>query len=291
MKYGIYFAYWEQGWISDYQKYIKKVSDLGFDVLEVGALGIVNMSDEKLRLLDKEAKYYNIRLTAGVGLPSEYDVSSNNENVRKNGIAFMKKLFYKLDQANIRSIGGTIYSYWPVDYTKPVKKFEVRKNSIKSMKVLADEAAKYNITLLVESLNRFEQFLINDTKEAVDFVKEIDKKNVKVMLDTFHMNIEEDNIPEAIRFASEYLGHLHIGEANRKVPGKGSLPWKKIAEALVDIKYDKDVVMEPFVKTGGVVGNDIKVWRDLSYNADERQLDRDAKESLGYIKSLFEQYS
>lgn len=288
MKFGIYFAYWEQDWKSDYQKYIKKVADLGFDVLEVGALGIVNMSDEEIEMLCKEAKYYNIRLTAGIGLPSEYDVSSNNENIRRNGITFMKKLFYKLDQANIRTIGGTIYSYWPVDYSKTIKKYEARNNSIKSMKELADEAAKYNISLLVESLNRFEQFLINDAQEAVDFVKEIDKNNVKVMLDTFHMNIEEDNIPEAIRFTGEYLGHLHIGEGNRKVPGKGSLPWDKIAEALVDIKYDKDIVMEPFVKTGGIVGEDIKVWRDLSNHADETQLDKDAQESLEYIKSLFD---
>ena len=287
MKFGVYFAYWEQDWDTDYLKYVKKVSDLGFDALEVGAAGIVNMSDDKLFTLKSEAEKYNITLTAGIGLPKEYDVSSLEDNIRQNGIAFMKKILDALHKAGIQKIGGTIYSYWPVDYTKPINKPEARKQSIKSMKELADYAAQYDITLLIETLNRFEQFLVNDVKEAVELVKEIDKDNVKVMLDSFHMNIEEDLIGDAIRYAGNNLGHFHIGEGNRKVPGKGHLPWSEMGQALRDINYDGCIVMEPFVRPGGIVGSDIKVWRDLSENADERKLDADIKESLHFVKREF----
>lgn len=287
MKFGTYFAYWEKDWDTDYIKYVKKVADLGFDVLEVGAAGIVNMSDEQLFALKSEAEKFNITLTAGIGLPKEYDVSSLDEDVRQNGIAFMKRILDALYKAGIHAIGGTIYSYWPADYTSPINKPEVRKQSIKSMKELADYAAQYNITLLVETLNRFEQFLINDAKEAVAFVKDINKENVKVMLDSFHMNIEEDYIGDAIRYTGEYLGHFHIGECNRKVPGKGHMPWAEIGQALRDINYNGCVVMEPFVRTGGIVGSDIRVWRDLSENADDAKLDADIKESLEFIKNEF----
>lgn len=289
MKYGVYFAYWENEWETDFVPYIEKVKLLGFDILEVAALGLVHLSDDELAHLKETAKAANIQLTAGIGIPKEFDVSSEDQLIRKNGISFMKKVLDQCHKAGIDRIGGTVYSYWPVDYSKPINKPEVRKNSIESLRELANYAAPLNITLLAETLNRFEQFLLNDTLEAIDYVKEVGKPNVKVMLDTFHMNIEEDSIPDAIRLAGNYLGHLHIGEGNRKVPGKGSLDWTGIGQALQDINYSDSVVMEPFVKMGGQVGQDIKVWRDLSSNASGDQLDEELANSLKFVKGHFEE--
>ena len=116
------------------------------------------------------------------------------------------------------------------------------------------------------------------------FVEEVGKPNVKVMLDTFHMNIEEDSFGAAIRTAGRHLGHFHIGENNRRVPGKGVIPWKEIAEALRDIGYQGSIVMEPFVRSGGTIGNDIKVWRDLSNGATEAELDEDARAALTFCR-------
>ncbi|MDQ0271015.1 D-psicose 3-epimerase [Cytobacillus purgationiresistens] len=287
MKYGVYFAYWEDSWEADFERYILKVKNLGFDILEVAALGLVNQSDQQLENLKNLAEEHNIILTAGIGIPKKFDVSSSDHATREAGIQFMKHVLDALNKTGIRHIGGTIYSYWPVDFSVAIDKENARKHSINSIRTLADYAAQYGITLLIETLNRFEQFLLNDAKEAVDYVEEVNKDNVKVMLDTFHMNIEEDNIADAIRFTGKHLGHLHIGEANRKVPGKGHLPWTEIACALQDINYDQFVVMEPFVKTGGQVGQDIKVWRDLSNGSTELQLDIELKESLAFIKKTF----
>ncbi|MEK3978543.1 sugar phosphate isomerase/epimerase [Psychrobacillus sp. FSL K6-2836] len=288
MKYGVYFAYWENEWETDFERYIEKVKKLGFDILEVAALGLIHLSDGELTRLKDIAKAADIRLTAGIGIPKDFDVSSENPLIRNNGVSFMKQVLDKCHKAGIDRIGGTIYSYWPADYSKLINKPEIRKNSIESIRELAEYAAPLNITLLAETLNRFEQFLLNDTQEAIDYVKEVGKPNVKVMLDTFHMNIEEDSIPDAIRLAGNYLGHLHIGEGNRKVPGKGSLDWSGIGQALQDINYSDYVVMEPFVKMGGQVGQDIKVWRDLSDNASEEQLDQELAKSLKFVKEHFE---
>ncbi|WP_341302097.1 sugar phosphate isomerase/epimerase family protein [Lysinibacillus sp. FSL H8-0500] len=287
MKYGVYYAYWENEWATSFEKYIQKVKKLGFDVLEVAALGLVNLSNEQLKHLNYLAKEQQISLTAGIGIPQEYDISSPNKETREKGLQFMKNILNKLEIAGIDRIGGTVYSYWPVDYSQPFDKEEVRKYSIASVKELADYAKQKGITLLIETLNRFEQFLINDVEEALVFVREVDKENVQIMLDTFHMNIEEDSIPDAIRKAGEHLGHLHIGEGNRKVPGQGNLNWQEIGDALKDIHYDGFIVMEPFVKMGGQVGKDIKVWRDLSKNASEAQLDQEIKQSLTFVKSMF----
>ena len=135
-------------------------------------------------------------------------------------------------------------------------------------------------------LNRFENYLLNTSKEAVSFVKEVNLSNVKVMLDTFHMNIEEESFSNAIKEAGKYLGHFHLGEANRRLPGEGRMPWNEILDALISINYKGYAVMEPFVKKGGQVGADIKIWRNLLEDISEDKLDLSAKNSVNFLKTL-----
>lgn len=200
----------------------------------------------------------------------------------------MRTMLPLLEQAGIDRVGGVIFASWPYDYNVPVDKPASRARSIESMKVAAGIAADHGVTLMCEVVNRFEHYMINTAAEAVAFAKEIDKPNVKVMLDTFHMNIEEDFLGDAIRAAGDLLGHFHIGECNRKVPGQGHMPWDEIGQALRDIKYAGCVVMEPFVRTGGgTVGKEIRVWRDLSGGADDAKLDADIAQSLKFVRGKF----
>ena len=160
--------------------------------------------------------------------------------------------------------------------------------AIQNMRVLAKVAEEYDVTLGMEVLNRYEGYMLNTCEEALRFVDAVGSTHVKVMLDTFHMNIEEDNMAAAIRMAGDKLGHLHLGEQNRLVPGIGTLPWAEIGQALRDIDYQGAAVMEPFVMSGGTIGKEIKVWRDLVPDADEERLDRDAKGALEFVRHVFE---
>lgn len=287
MKIGTYFAFWEQEWDVDFFPYVSKVASLGFDVLEIAGGGLTSLPDEKVIALRQEAERCGITLTVCIGLPAQYNVASEDEAVRQAGIDYMKLLIDKTQLVGATQIGGIIYAYWPVDYSKPVNKEVARQISIRSVQELADYAKPKGVTLTLETVNRFEQFLFNDAKEATQFVKDCGRDNVKVMLDSFHMNIEEDSFYDAIVATGSYLGHFHIGEANRKCPGQGRLPWDEIGRALRDIGYDGTVVMEPFVRPGGGVGSDIKVWRDLSDGATDEQLDKDAAESCAFVRKAF----
>lgn len=140
----------------------------------------------------------------------------------------------------------------------------------------------------MEVLNRFEEPYLKYFGRSVKFVTEVGMDNVKVMLDTFHMNIEESSIGDAIRHAGKHLGHFHTGECNRMVPGKGRTPWREIGDALREIEYDGTVVMEPFVRMGGQVGSDIKVWRDISKGAGEDRLDEDARRAVEFQRYMLE---
>ncbi len=289
MKYGIYYAYWEQEWlVKDFIKHTKKVADLGFDILEVSAGPLVSYSPAQIKELKDVAESVGIQLTAGYGPLEEHDIGARDLVAREKAIDWYKGLFDAMEQLNIQFLGGAIYSHWPVDYSKGVDKAGDWDASIEGMKVLAPIAKSHGITIGAEILNRFENHILNTAQEGVDYVKAVGEDNVIVMLDTFHMNIEEDNFTQAILTAGDYLGHLHVGECNRKVPGKGRMPWDEIGAALREINYTGNVVMEPFVKRGGQVEKDIKIFRDLSNNADEAQLDKDAAESLVFLKSKFE---
>lgn len=287
MKYGIYFAYWEKEWNADQKSYISKVKKLGFDILEISCAMLKNISREELVEMREMARAEGVTLTAGYGPGPSENLASSDEAVVKNAVAFYTDILKKLEILDIHTLGGGIYSYWPVDYTKPIDKEGDWKRSVKNVRTVGKIAQECGVDYCLEVLNRFEGYLLNTCAECRQFVEEVDVPAVKIMLDTFHMNIEEDSMTEAILLAGDRLGHFHVGENNRRLPGKGNLPWYQIGSALRAIGYDKNVVMEPFVKSGGGVGSDIKVWRDLSMGAATEQLDRDAAASVAFLRNVF----
>lgn len=287
MKYGIYFAYWEKEWNADQKNYISKVKKLGFDILEISCAMLKNISREELVEMRDMARAEGVTLTAGYGPGPSENLASSDEAVVKNAVAFYTDILKKLEILDIHTLGGGIYSYWPVDYTKPIDKEGDWKRSVKNVRTVGKIAQACGVDYCLEVLNRFEGYLLNTCAECRQFVEEVDVPAVKIMLDTFHMNIEEDSMTEAILLAGDRLGHFHVGENNRRLPGKGNLPWYQIGSALRAIGYDKNVVMEPFVKSGGKVGSDIKVWRDLSMGAATEQLDRDAAASVAFLRNVF----
>ena len=281
---GIYYAYWEKNWEADFLPYVARVKKLGFDQLEVQAAAVLNMGDEKRQALKKEADSQGIELSYGIGLTPDMNVSSLDETIRRRGVAFMKDIIRAVGSIDGKMISGTVHSYWPAKPPEGLTdKQPVWDQSIKSMREMLPVAEEYGVILNVEVINRFEQFLLNTCEEAVRYVKEVDSPWCRILLDTFHMNIEEDSIEEAIKLAGPWLTALHIGETNRKPPGCGRMPWDEIKRALDAIGFDGPLVMEPFVRPGGQVGNDIAVWRDLMPDAD---LDQEASKSVMFVRDV-----
>jgi len=288
MKYGIYYAYWEKMWLADYIPYVSKVKKLGFDILEVACQHISDMDDEALLGLKAEAEAQGIVLTCGYGPDAAHNIASADPKIVQAAFDKYEMIFRKMKTVGSKKLGGGLYSYWPADYSKPLDKPGDLQRSIDNVRELGDMAAEYDITLGMEVLNRFEGYLLNTCEECVEYVDKVGRPNVKVMLDTFHMNIEEDSFSEAIRLAGDKLGHVHVGEANRRPPHAGGrIPWAEIGEALHEIGYEGDVVMEPFVRMGGEVGTDIRVWREMVPGCTTGKLDQDAAESVAFLRGLW----
>ena len=188
-------------------------------------------------------------------------------------------------------LNGVSYAGWQAMPDHGITLEEKRRKeelALDSMRRLMPVAEDCGVYYCCEVVNRFEQYLLNTAREGAAFVRQLESPNAKVLLDTFHMNIEEDDLLQAILETGDLLGHFHVGERNRKPPGStNSLPWKEMAGALRQIGYQGAVVMEPFVLMGGSIPYDIKVWRDLSGGASEAELDRMAGDACAFLKKLF----
>lgn len=283
-KVGIYYAFWEQEWAADYFKYVDKVSRLGFDVLELAAGGLEQMTAAQRRDLAHAAKDAGVELTYCIGFPAQYDMASPDASVRRRGMDYARKLLKMIGEMDGKILGGIIYSCWPASQFPRGDKRPYWDRSVACVREVAQTAADEGVTYCLEVVNRFEQFLINTAAEGVQFAKEVGSDSVKLLLDAFHMNIEEDTLSGAVRSAKGYIGHIHIGEANRRAPGRGHMPWDDLMDGLRDAEYDGRIVMEPFVRMGGQVGQDIHMWHDLSDNGDEAYLDGEAAFALKFIR-------
>lgn len=283
-KIGIYYAYWTRDWDADFVPYVKKVKKLGFDVLEVNSGTVANMTAARQRRLKDAAEAEGIELTSCIGLTRQFDPAVADKATRRRGIAFLQEQAKALAVTGIREVGGILYSSWPGGLPEgETDKRPYWDRSIKSMREVMKTAEDCGVTFHMEVVNRFEQYLLNTAEEAVRYVKEVGSPNCTVLLDTFHMNIEEDSFAGAIKTAGKHLGHLHIGETNRRAPGRGKIPWSEVFGALKTAKFKGSVVMEPFLMPGGEVGRDIKVYRDLRGTLD---LDREAARACRFVKVM-----
>ena len=117
------------------------------------------------------------------------------------------------------------------------------------------------VTLAVEPLNRFESDVLCTTQQAVELLDAIDHPAVRIMLDTFHMHMEEASIPEAIRLAGARVAHFQANENHRGFPGTGSTDWVAVGRALHDIGYQGPISLEPFRRNDDRFGVPFAQWR------------------------------
>jgi D-psicose/D-tagatose/L-ribulose 3-epimerase len=283
-KIGIYYAYWTHEWDADFHPFVDKVAKLGFDLLEVNGGTVARMTPQERQRLKAHADAAQVALSYCVGLPHDYDIASENRSVRAQGIAFLRQMAEAIGEIGGGMLSGIIYGSWPA--TLPAGATDRRpyvERSIASMKEAIKAAEDHNVIFNMEVVNRFEQFMLNTSAEAIAYVEAVGSPNAKILLDTFHMNIEEDFVGDAIVQAGDKLGHFHVGENNRMPPGFGHIPWTEIGAALRKINYQGAVVMEPFLMPGGQVGRDIKVFRDLSVNLD---LDDQARKAMLFMRGI-----
>jgi D-psicose/D-tagatose/L-ribulose 3-epimerase len=281
-KIGMYYSYWIINWEATYSSFVPMVADLGFDIFEVNSSRLLAAGSQELAKLKQVAEEKQIELTYCTALSKDNDISSENAAIRACGIELLKKNLQLIHDMGGCSLSGVIYGAWGRSLDAPMEnKSDYINRSIESMQEVIKLAEELGIYCNLEVLNRYEQFMLNTCQEALDYVNAVDSPNIKIHLDTYHMNIEEDSFEKAIVGAGAKLGHFHVGESNRRLPGKGHIPWDEVFSALRKIEYKGNIVMEPFIQHEGDVAKSIKLWRDIKKDED---LCKEAKKSLAFLK-------
>lgn len=275
-KIGVHFGYFNRDWNTDFIKRIEQVKKIGLDILEVAPAPLLALTKFQRDEIAAAAKANDIELTFSVGLSANQDLASEDEEIRKNGIKFTTDTFQIMSEMGGKTYSGVDIAAWNMTFMEGITdKSATWERSISAVKEIMQVAEDKGITFAVEVVNRYESSLVNTAEEAVKYVDEVGSPNCKILLDTYHMNIEEDSFAGAIKLVGNRLGHFHVGESNRRPPCEnGKMPWNEITNALKEIDYQGAIVMEPFIKMGGEVGRDIKVWRDISEGASESEMEQ-----------------
>jgi D-psicose/D-tagatose/L-ribulose 3-epimerase len=136
------------------------------------------------------------------------------------------------------------------------------------LRPLADYAGERGVRLAIEPLNRFETSFFNTAEQVAEVVDRLDSPAVGMLLDTFHMNIEEKDPAAAIRLAGDRLMHFHACGNDRGAPGADPIPWQPIAAALHDVGYDGALVIESFTPDNQTIARAAAIWRPLAPSQD-----------------------
>jgi D-psicose/D-tagatose/L-ribulose 3-epimerase len=261
---GIHYGYWTQYWSSDPVQFVARAKKCGFDVLEINAPKITLMSDKERDVLKGAAEEAGLALTYSIGLKDDMDLTAEDAITRKKGVAFLQDVSRAMKYLGGTIMAGINYSSWPRKLGPNEDKRVLTDRAIDGVREAIKTAEDCDVLFCVEVVNRFEQFIMNTAAEGISFAERVGSPNCKILMDTFHMNIEEDSLRGSLIEAGSWLGHFHLGGALR------------------EINYQGAVVMEPFLLPGGDVGRDISVFRDLLGDGD---LDEEAARSVEFVRS------
>jgi sugar phosphate isomerase/epimerase len=213
----------------------KAAAELGFEGIEINMKGPEELSAAVLgRLLSRHGLELTAVASGRIYLDERATLSEPDEGARMRVVSRVKRLMDFAGEFGAPVIIGLLRGERPADgdTDKAVSLF------VRSMQELADHGVSLGINVILEAINRYETVLFNTAEQTVEVVERIDRANVNILLDVFHMNIEEASMGDAIRATGRLLGHFHIVDSNRRAPGMGHVAYGEIAAALREIDYN-----------------------------------------------------
>jgi len=233
---------------------LENLKNQGFSAVEV--YGEPDFID--VRNLTHQFDFLSIRVSGITGMwgLSSTDNKSRNLVTTDNRLLLAAQNYVKKCVTLCHDLGGKTFNiclfsnkplisdgnhkFLPVD-----KKRKLVASIVNPLRELAKYASDYDINLVIEPLNRYSTPICTNSEDAKYIVNQVNHENLGMMLDTFHMNIEEDSIHETIVTTNTLLKHFHVSDNNRKMPGFAHIDFNEVVQALKKIKYSKFITFEP----------------------------------------------
>lgn len=271
---------WTSPFDSSQTALVEKIAALGF--------GAIELPVEDASLIDAAAL---APVIAGTGLKVHVcgafgpgrDLTDPDPSVRASTQGYLASLMDIATTLGAGFIAGPMYSR--VGKARQLPEAERRREwdlAVSELHTAAIEAGNRGLALAIEPINRFETDLVNTAADAVRMVRDIAHPAAKMMIDTFHMTIEESNLGDAIRHAGKDLIHVQVSENHRGVTGTGLTPWTDFRDALREINYSGSIVIESFTPDNRDLAGAVCIWKRFTANQDEF-----ASRGLDFLKNLF----
>ena len=264
---GVHALVWTGGWNEEQSRHaIASSKAAGYDYIEIALLDPDSVDPVLTKRLLTE---HELAATCSLGLSPGADISSDDPDVAARGEVLLGKALVCAEKMGLTYMVGVLYSAL-TKYMRPSTS-RGRANCVAALKRLARKAADGGITLGLEVVNRYETNVINTASEALTLLAEIDEPNVGVHLDTYHMNIEEDDMASPVALCGDKLVYVHIGESHRGYLGSGSVDFAPFFKALRAHKYEGPIAFESFSSAivSPTLSNTLGVWRNLWTDGDD----------------------
>ena len=257
---------------------LSKAAKIGYDVME---LPLLNPDALDTEFVSKAYEKFNLEPTVSLGLSYKTDIASEDLDRVKAGRELLFKALDKTIDVGSSNLCGVIHS--ALQKNDAPRTDAGYANSLSVIRDLAEKANKNNVTLSLEVVNRYETNIMNTAQEALNYINDLGVSDVKVHLDTYHMNIEENNYSEPIKkIGNDKLGMFHFGENHRGYLGSGHINFEETFKSLKDINYSGIITFESFSSevVDPVLSNTLAVWRNLWSDSEDL-----ASEALKFIKN------
>ena len=276
-KYGVNLLLWADKFDRETVDLIPKVAEMGFDGVEIPIFdpATVDIPHTKTALRDTNLHPIGCAIMAHDRNPIHEDVA-----IRENGKDYLKRSIDVLAELGGDTLVGPLYSAVGTLVGRGRNQQEWDR-CVDILGEVAEFAGQRGVTVAIEPLNRFETYFINIAADAVKLATAVNSPFFKIHLDTFHMNIEEKNLTQAIADTGDLLHHLHACENDRGTPGTGLVDWEGVFSALATINYNRWLVIESFTPAVKGIAAATAIWRDIAPSAEIL-----ATEGLAFLKRM-----
>ena len=248
---------------SDFHR-LPAIKEAGFDGIEFSLLDPQNFPASAIR---RELERVGLEGTAVGIVPGGLHLGSSDAAVRMGAQEHIKLCIQQTAAAGATLLSGPLYS--PVGYLTGVRRTpDEWKWAVEGWQGIAPTAAAAGVEIGIEPLNRFETYFLNTAADGAKFCDAVGHPSIGLLIDTFHANIEEKTIGEALRAAAKHLKHLHTCENDRGIPGSGHVAWGEFFSTVKAIGYDRWMTIESFGFSLGELSAAAAIWRDLAPTPD-----------------------
>lgn len=227
---------------------LREASAIGFDAIEYHTVHHAEFDYNKIRdTMEETGCRISAIVTGRLYTQLHYSLTSENPENEKRAVEGMLRY---IDIA--AELGAGIVLGWAKGNIRESSSREAYFQRLtRNLRILDEVAAARNVPIMIEVINHYEVDAFMTARETVAYLRENGFKSCYVHLDAFHMLLEEEDFPAAIRIAGPYLGYFHLADTTRWYPGSGSMDYKPILRALDEIGYRGSMTIECFPHNNG----------------------------------------